>query len=490
MKPFIHKFKTRKNLYIYDVNTNQIVRVDRRIYDIVDYFNVLPASEIVQKTHNKYSPVEVGEALSSIEDCNKRLSLFSGSHPDDMVFHISRKDAIDELNNNLRQMVLNVTESCNLRCRYCLYSGSYHYERQHSSRKMSFIAAKKAVDFFIEHSKWSGRRSIAFYGGESLVNYPLIKKIIEYSKEKKNIKFYLTTNGTLLNEEIIKFFIENNVTLSISLDGPEELHDRYRVFPDNEGSFKKIIEGVRKIIEISPEYFDTSVNFYCTLASGGEVKEVHNFFASSMFFRKRADSVIYVKGTDNNFIGSLQDDGNDRKKYPAELFLKFIRTLIKGDQAELSSPGFEFLMAFLGKPFQRIHQRSLKALENVIHPNGICLPGSKRLFVSPEGNFYPCERIDYHFRIGDIEKGFDYDAIFHLIDEYIRISREECLHCWALRMCKLCYAAARKGDTLSLENKSQKCRTLKEILDKALKYYAQAREENPDAFKNLKLQEE
>jgi uncharacterized protein len=490
MKPFIHKFKTKKNFYIYDVTTNQIIRVDKRIYDIVDYFKELPASEIVKKSHNKYSLCEVEEALSSIEDCNKRLSLFSRSHPDEMAFYISEKAAIDELNNNLKQIVLNVTESCNLRCRYCLYSGSYSYERQHSSRKMSFITAKKAVDFFIEHSKKSEKRSIAFYGGESLVNYPLIKKIIESVKEIKNFRFYLTTNGTLLNEEIIRFLAENNVTLSISLDGPEKLHDRYRVFPDQKGSFKKIIEGVNKIIEISPEYFNDSVNFYCTLASGEEVHEVYDFYASSEFFKKRAASVVYVKGTDNDFTGCLRDDGNDQKKYPAGLFLKFIRTLIRGDHMELDSPGFEFLTALLGKPFQKIHQRNLKALENVIHPNGICLAGSKRLFVSPEGTFYPCEKVDYHFKIGDIEKGFDYDAIFHLIDEYIKMSREECLDCWALRMCRLCYVAARKGDSLSLENKRKKCRTLKEILDKALKYYAQAREEEPNAFKNLKLQEE
>lgn len=129
-------------------------------------------------------------------------------------------------------LTLQVTQQCNLRCEYCAYSGMYE-NRVHTNKKMDFEMAKKAIDFFIEHSRESKDIIVGFYGGEPLLMFPLIKQCVEYIEsivEGKKISYAMTTNGTLLNDEVADFLAEHEVILSISLDGSKEEHNLHRKF--------------------------------------------------------------------------------------------------------------------------------------------------------------------------------------------------------------------------------------------------------------------
>lgn len=487
-KPFIHKFKTNKFHYIYDVNTNQIIRVDNCIYDIIDYYKILPAQYIIQKFKSKYSSQKIKKALTNIEKSHRKLKVFSDFRPQKMAYPKSKKSIIKKLKTGITQLILNVTESCNMRCKYCVYSGTYFYERPHTNKNMSFATAKKAIDFFLRHSTKSKKRYITFYGGEPLLNFKLIKKCIDYTNSKKieNIRYNLTTNGTLLTDKTIKYFIKNKVSVLISLDGPKEVHDKYRVFANQKGSFSKIISGVEKIIGLDPDYFKTYVGFSSTIAPPYENMKIYKFFTTDTPFKKNISSISYVSRGDTNFFKKFPDDRTNIKKYYSILMKKFLDILIRGNKNELAKPSFEFLRVFFGYYFVRIHSRSLKSLRKTVYPNGICLPGERRLFVSPDGNFYACEKINYHFKLGDIKKGFNYKAIFDLIDKYCKISQPDCLNCWAVRLCSLCFVSAKEGDKLSRERKQEKCRNMLDALHSNLKYYALAREKNPDAFSYVK----
>ena len=150
---------------------------------------------------------------------------------------------------------------------------------------MSWDIAKKAVDFYFAHSKESEREgySIGFYGGEPLLNFSVIKKVIEYVKDKypqkaKDTIFTISTNLTLLTYEHIKFFIKHNVHLAVSLDGPEKIHNRYRVFKSGKGSYKKVMENLEKFRNYNKEYYNNHIVFNVVLSPPIEFMKVHEFF--------------------------------------------------------------------------------------------------------------------------------------------------------------------------------------------------------------------
>ena len=156
----------------------------------------------------------------------------------------------------LRSIILQVIQSCNFRCTYCPYTNNTGDERTHSSKRMSLSTAQKAIDFLHNHSIDSEVIVIGFYGGEPLLEFPLIRNIMEYSKkvfEGKNIIFTITSNASLLSNESMSYLNDNNVFLMISLDGPKSLNDTHRVFANKENStFDTVIQKLNVIAEMYP----------------------------------------------------------------------------------------------------------------------------------------------------------------------------------------------------------------------------------------------
>ena len=183
------------------------------------------------------------------------------------------------LHSSVESITLQVTQQCNLKCNYCPYSGSY-YNREHSNRHMSFETAKQAIDFYIAHSFDIPVAHIGFYGGEPLIEYDLIRKIVEYCREKcfgKKIMYFMTTNATLLTEEVIDFLMENEFNLSISLDGPRNYHDRNRHRIDDSGSFDIVMQNIERLYKRYPEKKD-NVQFNCVLDPTSDIKCINDFF--------------------------------------------------------------------------------------------------------------------------------------------------------------------------------------------------------------------
>ncbi len=144
-------------------------------------------------------------------------------------------------------ITLQVTQNCNLHCSYCAYSGNYE-NRSHKALNMDIETAKKGIDYLIEHSPDNEIVDIGFYGGEPLLTFNLIKECVAYAEKKaegKNMMFNLTTNGTLIKPEMIDFFEKHNVSITISIDGPREIHDLNRKFAHSgTGSFDIMMKNL------------------------------------------------------------------------------------------------------------------------------------------------------------------------------------------------------------------------------------------------------
>ncbi|MCU0289279.1 MAG: radical SAM protein, partial [Acidobacteria bacterium] len=250
-KPFVKRFRTKSAPYIYDVNSNEVIRVNNLVFDLIEEIGVIDNNAIVDKWLHRYSEEMIRKSIQEIEDAQNKHRLFSSHRPIISSGYTSAEHIKKNLEYNLNQIILEVTLRCNQRCKYCTFSGRYAYSRRHGEEDMPVDIAIKAVEYFIKHSKKKSETVppvISFYGGEPILNLNIIKKIIKITKEKDmfdRFLFSLTINGTLLTEEVISFFAENNIMIMISLDGPKQIHDRYRVFPSGLGTFDTILNNLK-----------------------------------------------------------------------------------------------------------------------------------------------------------------------------------------------------------------------------------------------------
>lgn len=209
----------------------------------------------------------------------------------------------------LQQLILEVTSACNLRCKYCIFSGNYNIMRTHNTISMDFATAKKAIDMYLEMFQ-TGQDfnpdrtpTIAFYGGEPLLNYKLIKECIEYIERKyRNLKvrYTTTTNGTLLTDEIIHFFKKYDVNILVSLDGPEEEHDRNRVYANGKGTFKDIYRNIEKLNDtFQRPVFTLSVYDY-----NSDIESISNFYNSSLH-KVVCLNTVMVKSIGTNYYNQF-----------------------------------------------------------------------------------------------------------------------------------------------------------------------------------------
>ncbi len=493
---FILKFKEEERKYIYDVISNHILEVDDIFFDLIEHIKDGNSNE---RHGYKYSEHIINKMREEVERYRKERGIFENKKISKFIFPFSLEEYKLMLKNLLNHVILNITEDCNNRCEYCKYSGEYFFSRTHSKKYMSEFVAIKAIKFIIENSVYilkntDEKLSIGFYGGEPLLNFKVIKECVDYVKINfdsicDRINFAMTTNLTILNKEIIDFLVKNNFSLLVSLDGPKDIHDRYRKSISGKGTFNLVIKNLMKIRETSYEYYKNKVGFSIVLSPPYDLNSVVDFFERIDFLPQRVVLLSFVDDEDTKFFDRFKnmDKINEDLKEQWNQLKSEYKELLISEQRETSR--YKLLSCFFEERLRDIHRRNLIQPLEKVYPNGICLPGIHKFLVSPEGKFYICEKIGYSFSIGDIYNGFDIDAIFSLINEYIKISEPVCLDCWAIRFCKACFLRAMKGERLDSDRKRENCIEIKSSILSALKLYCWVMKRNPKALDFIKKTE-
>ncbi len=458
LNSFIHLFKTPGGHYLYDVNKNVILGLSEDQYEILDYKN--------SHDSDNFTSQSSAQALESIDHL-RNLGFLSEKRPKEM-YHPLNDTILSHLNNKVNMITLQITKQCNLRCKYCVYSGDYE-NRVHSNEKMTLDTAKKGIDFYIEHSKDNEKGFLAFYGGEPLLEFEFIKKCIEYFEERaegKNIHINLTTNATLLTKEIVEYFNKHDVHLLISLDGSSEVHNRNRVYRDDKGTFEKVMENIEMIKAKFPHYLSNNIAFNAVLDPQNDFSCVNNFFTD--FELAKEASVMASEITNLYRKDTVKASVNYISEIEYEIFKIFLSKLGYLDE--------KYTSKLLSRQYseRKIRYGLLKMrqeLPDKVHHGGPCVPGAQRLFVDVDGNFYPCENVSEaspHMKIGNVDDGFNIDKIRTLLNVG-KISENKCKNCWALTFCDLCAAAADENDGLSTEKKISRCSDVIYTADRILK---------------------
>lgn len=451
-EPFIHLFKTPGGNYIYDVNKNVIIRTSQETWDLIrdghyDPCDFYDRQELLAK-------MKAEGFLSS-----KRL--IEIIHPADEVL-------INYLERKVRMITLQVTQQCNLRCDYCVYSGGYE-NRIHGYKKMNYDIAKKSIDFYLEHSIDSEVFVVGFYGGEPLIEFELIKKCVSYIEsvsEGKELLLSMTTNGTLLNEEIVSFLEEHNFSLLISLDGPREVHDKNRKFAFNScGTFDIVMENVNMIKSKFPKYYK-KITFNAVMDQTNDFSCINKFFTN---YETIKNVNLTVSKINNNYAKyEITETEDFHCKMGYEYFKLLLSKAVLIDDKYVSKivlKDYEYL--------QRVYKQlqPTEELPKKGHHGGPCIPGVQRLFVNVEGDIFPCERVSEFsdsMNIGNISRGFNLDKIRHILN-IGKLSEDSCKNCWAFRFCILCAASADTSLQLSRDMKLSKCNNVRNMVENNLK---------------------
>lgn len=460
-RPNVKLLKTVEGYYIFDVNTNNIVEINETLFHYFE--NMLSGgiekreilSEQDAKTMNKM--IENG-LLSEVREIE--------------IEHSMTEYLEDILKNELAHLCLQVTQNCNLRCEYCVFSGSY-INRTHTNRRMDWNVAKRAIDFLYEHSGNSDNEIlIGFYGGEPILEIDLIKKCIEYARNifrDKHVQFNLTSNATMLNEEIIDYLLQNDIAITISLDGPEEVQDSHRKRMDGTGSYHKVMENIELLLSKKKYELNRNILFNSVLSDDVDLKEVIHFFNKDNRVNSFTHQISLVN--DVNLVSEKKHRiSKNRAVREYENFKAFLYGIGRISPKMVSQMAFSYVYSVVDNFYDRsIGDKKLKKA----HPGGPCIPGQHKLFCDVDGRLYPCERVSETsdvMKIGDIYSGFDIDAAKRILNVG-KVTKNECSKCWVFDFCTQCIAFADGGKEISREKRLKECSRVKRDIEEMLKDY-------------------
>lgn len=349
---------------------------------------------------------------------------------------------------NLRQVVFEVTDACNLKCKYCGYGEFYEDYDNRNNRFMDFNTAKLVIDYLVKlvdsplNQSYNKNIYFSFYGGEPLMNISLIKKTIAYVEalpsQYTHFSFAMTTNAVLL-DKYMDYLVEKDFTLLISLDGTAENHS-YRVFHDNNNSFKKVFNNVKLLMFKYPVFFEKSVSFNTVLHNRNSVGEVKEFI------EKEFDKTPTI--SELNFSGIKKE----KRKEFLEVFRNIEDSLSEiedydtiADELFANIPDINNLIFFVHDNtrniFRDYNDFFIDQSKVTRMTSGTCFPFSRKFFVTVNGKILPCERIGHQYALGYVsgnEIELDPKMISEKYNQYYNKLNQQCENCYNADNCLQC----------------------------------------------------
>lgn len=414
----IHQYKLGGYNIVLDICSGAVHVVDDVAYDIIADFENIGKEEIIDKLTLKYkdddsiTKKDIIECYDQVLSLKNAGSLFTPDRFKPMAGELKRKTS-----GVIKALCLHVAHTCNLNCAYCFASqGKYQGERA----LMSFETGKRALDFLVENSGTRRNLEVDFFGGEPLMNWDVVKKLVEYArsieKEKgKNFRFTLTTNGLNIDDDVIEFSNREMSNVVLSLDGRKEVHDRYRVDYKGKGSWDIIVPKFQRFVKARG-----GKNYYMrgtfTHANPDFLEDIKQMLSLG-FNELSMEPVVCAAGDPSEL--TEQD-----KEIVFEQYEKLAELMLQKDKE--------------GEPFTFYHYMiDLKGGPCIYKRISGCGSGTEYMAVTPWGDLYPCHQFvgDEKFRLGDIWHGVTNTAIQEEFGSCNVYAREDCHDCWAKLYC-------------------------------------------------------
>ena len=414
----IHQYKLLGYNIVLDVASGSVHAVDEVAYDIISLYESDSRENIVKALLEKYADREditeadVNLCYDEVSALKEKGRLFSKDNFESMAGKLKEKTA-----GVVKALCLHIAHTCNLNCSYCFASqGKYHGERA----VMSYEVGKRALDFLIENSGSRRNLEVDFFGGEPLLNFDVVKRLVAYAREvekkhNKNFRFTLTTNGVLIDEDVIDFANREMANVVLSLDGRKEIHDRFRVDFAGNGSYDKIVPKFKELVRARG-----GKNYYMrgtfTHANPDFLKDIEAMLELG-FSELSMEPVVCAAGDPSELT---------KEDFPivCEQYEKLAELMIARDKEKRPFTFYHYMIDLTGGPciYKRISG---------------CGSGTEYMAVTPWGDLYPCHQFvgDERFRLGDIYMGVTNKEIQDEFRQCNVYAHKECRDCWARLYC-------------------------------------------------------
>lgn len=413
----IHQYKMGGYNIVLDHNSGSVHSVDEVAYDIIGMYESHTPEEITKEIVDRYgekegvTPEDVAEVLNDIETLKKEGKLFSEDTYQNLAIDFKNRPTV------IKAMCLHIAHDCNLACKYC-FAGEGEYCGDRSL--MSFEVGKQAFDFLIANSGTRKNLEVDFFGGEPLMNFEVVKQLVAYAREQekihnKNFRFTLTTNGVLLDEEVMDFANKEMYNVVLSLDGRKETNDRMRVSRNGKGSYDLIVPKFKEMV------------------------------------KRRGDKEYYIRGTYTHYntdftkdILHMADLGFTKLAMEPVVASPDAPYALKEEDLPILFDQYEKLATEMirreknGKGFTFFHYMiDLEGGPCIAKRIAGCGVGTEYVAVTPWGDLYPCHQFvgDENYLLGNVFDGITNEEVrsrFKMCNIY---TRPQCNDCFARLYC-------------------------------------------------------
>ena len=407
----IHKYQLNGFNIVLDVNSGAVHLVDNVVYDILDHYKEISNEELKERLKNKYTKAELDEGLAEIRELEDRKMLYTEDIFADVIPKVENRTPV------VKALCLHIAHDCNLKCRYCFAEeGEYHGKRE----LMSLEVGKKAIDFLIKSSGNRKNLEVDFFGGEPLMNFGVVKGIVEYARSiekanNKNFRFTITTNGILLNDEIQQYINENMHNVVLSIDGRKEVNDRMRPRAGGQGTYDTIVPKFKRLSD-SRNQTDYYVRGTFTRYNLDFAKDVLHL--ADLGFRQISVEPVVTEESEPYAI--RQEDLPVIFDEYEKLAMEILERRKKGQWFNF----FHFMIDLTGGPC-------------VVKRMVGCGSGTEYLSVTPSGDLYPCHQFVgmEQFKMGHVDTGVTAPEIRKGFESCNVYTKPKCRECWARFYC-------------------------------------------------------
>ncbi|MBO7187937.1 MAG: thioether cross-link-forming SCIFF peptide maturase [Clostridia bacterium] len=409
----VHQYKLNGYNIVLDTASGSVHSVDEVAYDIIADYNAKPRDIIVKEICAKYgvSESEVLECLDDIASLKNDGKLFSVDEYESLATNYKNNSKV------IKALCLHIAHTCNLNCEYCFASqGKYHGDRA----LMSFEVGKRAFDFLIENSGTRRNLEVDFFGGEPLMNFEVVKQLVEYARSvekkfNKNFRFTLTTNGMLIDDQVIDFVNKEMSNVVLSLDGRKEVHDNFRVDYAGNGSYDKIVPKFKKLVE-SRGGKDYYMRGTFTHANTDFTNDI--FHMADLGFKELSMEPVVCPPGDKYALT------NEDLPIIKEQYEILAKEMIKRKKAGNGFTFYHYMLDLKNGPC--IYKRITG-----------CGSGTEYMAVTPWGDLYPCHQFvgEEKYLLGNVFDGVKNTAIQDEFRSCNAYARKECKDCWAKLYC-------------------------------------------------------
>ena len=408
----VHQYKNNGYDIVLDVNSGAIHVVDDVTYDVIALYEGHTREEIVNSLRERYPETEVEEALDEVQMLVDNEELFTKDTYENYIMDFKKRPTV------VKALCLHIAHDCNLACQYCFAEeGEYHGRRA----LMSFEVGKKALDFLIANSGNRRNLEVDFFGGEPLMNWQVVKDLVAYGREQeklhdKKFRFTLTTNGVLLNDEVMEFCNREMGNVVLSIDGRKEVHDKMRPFRKGAGSYDLIVPKFQQFAESrhQDKYYVRGTFTHYNLDFSEDVLHL-----ADLGFKQISVEPVVAEPKEPYAI---------REEDLPKLFEEYDKLAVEMIRRHKSGEDFNFFHFMI----------DLEGGPCVAKRLSGCGSGTEYLAVTPWGDFYPCHQFvgNEKFLLGNVDEGIlntDIRDEFKCCNVY---AKEKCRKCFARFYCR------------------------------------------------------